>query len=304
VTAREGSQISGLRQQWRPYLADADMTVVIGFAPSAPLKVEDVLNALQEPARPLFLGRTSCPPEVRLAGNIIEAENVVAAVKAAATKRSAKLIYLPTELVDPEWGDLPVSIPLGGPVIRPWAIHARRGPVLTIVGYSDQGADEVNARRALALPSLQASVGEALSVEMPPLEPDATYRFSVRLVPTIRVTPSEAKRYGERDSYLVAADAVGPDGALTRDEGYRDYLARKLVGSELDACRLDSFRLTRFVRPKSNGQATKTMPEASLSGVLRVSDPERLSQCLRSGVGRQRAYGYGMVRLQAARLSD
>jgi len=111
VIAREGSQIGGLRQQWRPYLADADMTVVIGFAPSAPVQVEDVLKALQEPARPLFLGRTSCPPEVPLAGEIIEAENLASAANAVAAKRGAKLVYLPTELVDPEWGDLPVSIP-------------------------------------------------------------------------------------------------------------------------------------------------------------------------------------------------
>src|SRR5262245_7353701 len=92
---------------------------------------------------------------------------------------------------------------LGGPVIRPWAIHrtARRGPVLTIVGYSEQDADEVNARRALALPSLQAAVGEALSVEMPLLEAGRPYRFAVRLVPTVRVTATEARRHGERDAY-------------------------------------------------------------------------------------------------------
>lgn len=111
VIEREGSQITGLRQQWRPYLADADMTVVIGFAPSAPIQVEDVLHALQAPVRPLFLGRTSCPPEVPLVGDIIEAEDLVAAADTAAAKRSPKLVYLPTELVDPEWGDLPVSIP-------------------------------------------------------------------------------------------------------------------------------------------------------------------------------------------------
>lgn len=111
VIEREGSQIGGLRQQWRPYLADADMTVVIGFAPSAPVQVEDVLDALQEPVRPLFLGRTSCPPEVPLVGEIIEAENLAAAANTAAAKRSAKLVYLPIELVVPEWGDLPVSIP-------------------------------------------------------------------------------------------------------------------------------------------------------------------------------------------------
>jgi len=193
---------------------------------------------------------------------------------------------------------------LGGPIIRPWATHSRRGPVLTIVGYGDQSADAVNERRALALPSLQAAVGEALSVEMPQLDPGTSYRFSVRLVPTVRVTPNGTRRHGERDAYLVAADEVGPDGALTRDGVYRDYLARKLVGAKVETCRLDGFRLVRSVRPKSDGQATKTMPEASLSGVLRVSDAEALSQCLRSGVGRQRAYGYGMVRLQPARLSD
>ena len=193
---------------------------------------------------------------------------------------------------------------LGGPVIRPWATHSRRGPVLTIVGYGDQSADEVNARRALALPSLQAAVGEALSVHMPPLNAGTSYRFSVRLVPTVRVTPNGTRRHGERDAYLVAADEVGPDGGLTRDSIYRDYLARKLVGAQLEACRLDGFRLMRCMRPKSDGQAAKMMPEASLSGVLRVSDAEALSQCLRSGVGRQRAYGYGMVRLQPARLSD
>jgi CRISPR system Cascade subunit CasD len=111
VTEREGSQITGLRQQWRPYLADADMTVVIGFASSAPVQAEHVLHALQEPVRPLFLGRTSCPPEVPLVGEIIEAGDLIAAVNMAAAKRSGKLVYLPTELVDPEWGDLPVSIP-------------------------------------------------------------------------------------------------------------------------------------------------------------------------------------------------
>ena len=111
VVAREGSQIDGLRQQWRPYLADADMTVVIGFGSPAPVSVEHALAALQEPARPLFLGRTSCPPEIPLAGEIIEADGLAAAASLVAQKRTSKLVYLPIELVDTEWGDLPVSIP-------------------------------------------------------------------------------------------------------------------------------------------------------------------------------------------------
>ena len=189
---------------------------------------------------------------------------------------------------------------LDGPVVRPWAVHARRGATLTIVGYSDLAAEQVNERRALALPSVQAAIGEALSVEMPPLKPGSRFQYSVRFVPTIRVTPTGNKRHGERDAFLVAADEAGPDGKLTRDLVYRDYLENKLSGASIETCRLESFRLARLVRPKVEGHGNKTMPEAVLGGVLEITDPETFSAVLRAGVGRQRAYGYGMIRLQPA----
>lgn len=192
---------------------------------------------------------------------------------------------------------------LSGPLVRPWAVHSRRGPALTIVGYGEMNADEINARRALALPSLQAAVGEALSIEMPPLREGTTYRFSVRLVPTVRVTPTGDKRHGERDAFLVAADKAGRDACLSRDDVYADYLKARLGGADIETCRLDSFRLARLVRPTKDGQSSKTMPEAILSGRLCVTSSDELLRELGSGIGRQRAYGYGMVRLQPQHTS-
>ncbi len=85
-----------------------------------------------------------------------------------------------------------------GGVVRPWAAHAQRGPITTVVGYSQAGADQLNKRRALALPSVQDAVGQALTASLPPLASGERYRFSIRLVPTVRITKSETRRYGER----------------------------------------------------------------------------------------------------------
>src|SRR6516225_1353051 len=61
IAKREGSQIEGLRPQQRPYRADADMTAVVELGAGSPVNPEQVVAALDQPARPLFIGRSSCP---------------------------------------------------------------------------------------------------------------------------------------------------------------------------------------------------------------------------------------------------
>ena len=110
IVEREGSRTEGLRIQHRPYLADAEMTVVIELGDDAPVTAERVLAALDQPARPLFIGRGSCPPACPLAGPIVDAASLEEAVLRVARDRPGK-IYLPATAVTPAWGDLPVSIP-------------------------------------------------------------------------------------------------------------------------------------------------------------------------------------------------
>jgi CRISPR system Cascade subunit CasE len=186
-----------------------------------------------------------------------------------------------------------------GGVLRPWAIHAQKGPMTTILGYTQADDAELNKRRSLSLPSVQAAVGDAIAVRLPVLSSGERYRFLVCIVPTIRITKAEGRRYGERDAFLVRADTAGKDAGLKRDDVYRDYLAERLAGATVEASRLVQFRLRRFMRPKKDGRATgKTMPEAVLEGRLRVDDPTKLIEVIGAGVGRQRAYGCGMLRLQ------
>jgi CRISPR system Cascade subunit CasE len=186
-----------------------------------------------------------------------------------------------------------------GSALRPWAMHAKKGSKVTIVGYAQLDAEQLNKRRGLALPSVQAAVGEVTAAPLPAFSSGERFRFSVCVVPTIRVTKSEGRRYGERDAFLVKVDAAGKDAGLKRDDVYRDYLAERLAGATIEVSRLVQFGLRQFMRPKKDGSVSgKTMPQAVIEGSLRIDDPAKLIEVISTGVGRQRAYGCGMLRLQ------
>jgi hypothetical protein len=49
---------------------------------------------------------------------------------------------------------------------------------------------------------------------------------------------------------------------------------------------------------KDGSVSGKTMPEAVMEGRLHIYDPAKLMEAISGGIGRQRAYGCGMLRLQ------
>ena len=128
VAKREGSRTEALRPQQRPYRADADMTAVVELAADSPVNVDQIISALDHPAHPLFLGRSSCPPASRLAGVALDAASLEAAVLEVARNHGGEM-YLPVTAVTPSWGDLPVSIP----GCRNWTSYRHSGADLYIV---------------------------------------------------------------------------------------------------------------------------------------------------------------------------
>jgi CRISPR system Cascade subunit CasD len=128
IVKREGSRTEGLRPQERPYRADADMTAVVEVLAGSLVTSEQILGALDQPVRPLFIGRSSCPPASRLAGRIFEAASLEAATVAIARDHPGE-IYLPAEVATPAWGDLPLSIPGR----RDWASFRHAGADLYVI---------------------------------------------------------------------------------------------------------------------------------------------------------------------------
>lgn len=192
---------------------------------------------------------------------------------------------------------------LDGPCLRPFGVLTVVDGHAHVAGYADRDTDDLNHRRALALPGWQAAVGMFVGAPMPPLDLGGRYGFQVTLVPAEHRTSG-----GERDAFLCAIErerertGETPRG-LVRDAVYAAYLRERLAGAEIEDVVMPAFHIERMARPsRRRGAAathpTRQFPVARLVGRLRVTDPDALTAALRVGVGRQRAYGYGWVRLQ------
>ena len=183
---------------------------------------------------------------------------------------------------------------LGGPVVRPWRVLGVRDGTATILGYSPHDAAALRERLGFATPALQQAVSVVATAPLPTLSAGQRLRFSVRLVPTVRQTGK-----GEIDAMLYAVRQA-PEQAHDRSEIYTQYLTKRLLGATVEAVQLAGARLLPMLRRTATGWAQRTFPVADMSGVLTVEDPGQLTQTLINGIGRQRGYGFGLVRLEAA----
>ena len=181
---------------------------------------------------------------------------------------------------------------LGGSVVRPWRLQGVRDGTATILGYTTHDAKALRERLAFALPALQQAVVVVATAPLPPMREGQCLRFSVRLVPTVRQTGK-----GEIDALLYAVRQA-PQGQHDRAQIYAAYLTQRLSGASADGVQVEGMRLAGMLRRQGDGWTERVFPVAELRGVLTVSDAHQLATTLAQGVGRQRGYGFGFVRLE------
>jgi CRISPR system Cascade subunit CasE len=131
--------------------------------------------------------------------------------------------------------------------------------------------------------------------------------FEVRVRPVIR-----AKDGRERDAFLHAVDAISAaegGGISQRSVIYGDWLAKQFTvdgAAQIIQAQMEEFRLTRVLRKAStdeNGTRKSravTGPDAVFKGRLQVGNPDAFARLLARGVGRHRAFGFGMLLLKPA----
>ena len=128
--------------------------------------------------------------------------------------------------------------------------------------------------------------------------------FGLRARPTVRADrDGDRTRVREVDAFLAAVTGTAKDAGPERGAVYRDWLSRHLAegGAELERLTLDGFRLSDTLRRgQDRSLRPQRGPDASFSGVLRVIDSDRFAAMLGRGVGRHRAFGYGMMLLRPA----
>jgi CRISPR system Cascade subunit CasE len=129
------------------------------------------------------------------------------------------------------------------------------------------------------------------------------FGFEVRVRPILR-TDKDGNRERTRE---VDAFLTSPAGS-NRGEVYTAWLRERMAdgGAQIERAHLKAFRLSRVSRrgsakedsPRVLRQATG--PEATFTGILSVHDAEAFAGLLARGIGRHRAFGFGMLLLRPA----
>lgn len=185
-----------------------------------------------------------------------------------------------------------------------------------LLAYTELSAAELHQAVALAPPDAAVALGlgttqshSGLSVRPFPTHWPVGHvlGFDLRVRPVIR----EGQTGKERDAFLVAVEKSA-GGALDRGQVYgqwlREHFARQ-GGAELIDVKVDRFRMLDVMRKtqkrddadEARYRRAVSGPDAALSGHLRVTDSESFAALVARGVGRHRAFGFGLLLLRPAR---
>lgn len=203
---------------------------------------------------------------------------------------------------------------------KPFSIR-RKSESLEVLGYGSAGAEELKQTAAdFAEPDPNESWTSLKSKTMR-TEWDAGRRlgFEVRVCPVVRLSsdreiPLRARKEDETtglhlfrkgsevDVFQRDLGEEGLDAGVTRARSYGRWLQEAFA----DAATLEGFDLIHFQlsklyrRTQGSKRKGRTMkrPDATFRGNLAVGDPEVFAELLERGVGRHRAFGFGMLLLR------
>lgn len=206
----------------------------------------------------------------------------------------------------------------GAAVLQPFRLTvASRQRQGRVYAYTTHAPAELRETAAMtATPEVVAALAPSeLQAKVMPSEWRAGRRigFDVRLRPTVRLSGAVAApndRDGRRDhgfdegaeidAYLAEAlnhpnrDAMA-NGGRTREHVYRDWLARRFS----DVATVEEARLAGFRRSiAARGSKAQEAPDIIMHGTVSIEDADRFAELLAKGIGRHRAYGYGMLLLR------
>lgn len=179
-----------------------------------------------------------------------------------------------------------------------------------LLAYTSEDLGTLRLHASMAAPDVARALGlDALDARPFPSTWKEGQRlgFEVRMRPVIR-----AKDGRERDAFLHAAESIPAtegDGMAQRTMVYCDWLAKQFSvdgAAQINQVQMEEFRLTRVLRKTAADENGKRKllpvngPDAVLKGQLLVGKPDAFARLLARGIGRHRAFGFGMLLLSPA----
>lgn len=191
---------------------------------------------------------------------------------------------------------------------KPWRLLLDRRRPPRILGYALADAEALREHlHSFADPGVFAVLTDpaaaVASKPMPSWRPGRRLAFELQCCPVGRKSASGV----EKDLFLIEADRAG-DRALNRETVYCAWARERLQrdqASEVTDIHLAGFRLIKLMRQghSRDGQRQQSYlirPQALLRGHLVVGNAEAFTRVLAHGIGRHRAFGYGMLLLRPA----
>lgn len=193
---------------------------------------------------------------------------------------------------------------------RPWFLDARRQ---LLWAYADHPLD---AAAPQADPLYHAAIDwtRSASKKMPLLRVDQQIAFDLRACPLVRHGGRGDQRSSEHDYLLWKArrDGVEP-GTLDPRAIYVEWLRERGWKTEAGADLLEA-QVAHWIKPmcsehgalrhanawRGRGDGRLRLPDVHFTGSIRIVDPSTFQHVLARGVGRHRAFGFGMLRLRPA----
>ena len=196
----------------------------------------------------------------------------------------------------------------------------RRG---ALYGYSPAHADRLREAASILACPLQERAMPLSGIDSKPMpsewQPGKRLGFEIRIRPIVRPTRNAGQRAcdgsgqtlphhrprKECDAFQYEA-VKHPKGKMkrSREAVYRDWLQARFEhkgGAILDvsSTKLVSFRRTRAFRKQHSRHSEG--PDALMRGELEITDSDKFANLLTGGIGRHKAYGYGMLLLRPAK---
>lgn len=201
-----------------------------------------------------------------------------------------------------------LSDALGDLAPRPFRLLERRNGTLRLLGYSGADADTLREHVRMFATPQAAEVCDWDNAASKPIG-DIPWRRGQHLGFEIRTCPVIRGKDGERDAFLAQLQDPDTVAERSRSAVYQAWLSSKLDGAatlEDDTFKLKAFRLVSTWRKGRNLDSANragrrvVRPDALLAGRLKIHDPNAFQSLLHRGIGRHRAFGFGMLLLQPA----
>jgi len=192
----------------------------------------------------------------------------------------------------------------------PFRAVSSGGREVQVLAYSDKPAEELrNQAETFAEPAAWAACAwdRIATKRMPGEWPRGkSLGFEVRTCPVVRKASEGPKhRQGAEIDVFLSRCWERPGEPVDREAVYCEWLREHFGqrGVTVGQVGMEKFRLARVLRRDHGQERTATVcqrPDALLRGILQIDDGAAFQDLLARGLGRHRAFGFGMVLLRPA----